>query len=95
MLVPAVDEISDPDIEILDEGEESSADGSVVDDGEEILDHVEPGGTGRERGGCGCGGRPPTSRAPGGLWVANCRSPGAACHQGTRNPAQASSSVPR
>lgn len=45
-LVPAVDEGADLGVEVLDGGEDSSADGRTVDDGEEDLDHVEPGGAG-------------------------------------------------
>ena len=45
-LVPAVDEGADLGVEVLDGGEDSSADGRTVDDGQEDLDHVEPGGAG-------------------------------------------------
>ena len=46
VLVPAVDEGADLGVEVLDGGEDSSVDGRTVDDGEEDLDHVEPGGAG-------------------------------------------------
>ena len=49
-LVPAVDEGADLGVEVLNGGEDSSADGRTVDDGEEDLDHVEPGGAGGGEG---------------------------------------------
>lgn len=83
-LVPAVDEGADLGVEVLDGGEDSSADGRTVDDGEEDLDHVEPGGAG--------GGEVDVDARVGlqpgahlrGLVGRSCPSPGAARRQGRR-----------